>query len=131
HQRSRFQQAVEQLERARQKRMDVILSPKLESSDSEDSSGDELVLLEQVREEVHRTFGISFASFLRFLSEYLFAQDESGVKAGVSSKPDELAINVVDSPGADSNGWAHEDVLRLTNNLPGSVSKVAFTDTLS
>ena len=44
----------------------MILPPKLGISNSEDDSDDELVLVAQVREEVQRTFGISFASFSAF-----------------------------------------------------------------
>jgi len=131
HQRSRFQQAVEQLERARQKHMEMILSPKLGSGDSEDDSEDELVLLAQAREDVQRTFGISFASFLRFISKYLLTQDEDNVEADISYRQNELGSNSVDSLSTDSDDWSSDAVLRLPNNLPESVSKTSYTETLS
>src|SRR5260370_29280931 len=125
HQRSRFQQAIEQLERARQKHMEMILSPKPEYSDSEDDSEDELALFAEVRGEVQRTFGINFASFLRFISKYILTQGEGNVEADFSFRQDESAINRVESLSTNS------DVLRLTNDLPGSVREASFTETLS
>lgn len=130
-QRSRFQQAVERLERARLKRMEMVLSPNLGHHDNEDGSEHEPVLLARVREKVHRTFGISFVSFLRFISEYLLTQDESGGEASLSREGDDLAINSVDALKIDADGWGNEDVLRLTNDLSGSVSNAPFAETLS
>ena len=130
-QRSHFQQAIEQLERARQERMEMILPPKLGMSNSEDDLDDELVLVAQVREEVQRTFGISFANFLRFISKYLLTQGEGDVEAGFSCRQDESAINLVDSLSTNPDNWADEDVLRLTNDLPAPVHKTSFSETLS
>jgi len=131
HQRSRFQQAIEQLERARQKHMEMVLSPKPECSDSEDDSEDDLALFAEVREEVQRTFGINFASFLRFIGKYILTQGEGNVEADFSFRQDDSAINLVESLSTNSDGWAREDVLRLTNDLPGSVREASFTETLS
>lgn len=132
-QRSRFQQAVEQLERARQRRIEMVLSPKQGYHESKDDSEHESILLVQVREKVQRTFGISFASFLRFVSECLFVQNESeGKAAGISCEHDELAINSVNALKRDADDWdQEEDVLRLANDLSESVCKASFAETLS
>ena len=129
--RGRFQQAVDRLERARQKRMEMVLSAKLGSYESEDDSENEPVLLAQVREKVQSTFGISFAGFLRFISEYILMQDEHDGHADIPSEQDEPAINSVDAMSREEDNWSHEDILRLTNDLPGSVSKASFAETLS
>jgi signal transduction histidine kinase/GAF domain-containing protein len=69
HQRSRFQQAIEQLEQLRRQRPEG-------EHDGEDDLQEELALLAHVREETQSTFGISFSSFLRFISDYLLTQNE-------------------------------------------------------
>ena len=58
HQRSRFQQAIEQLEWTYQQ------------------NGDEQEMLAQVRLETERTFGVSFTSLLHFISEHLLTRSE-------------------------------------------------------
>lgn len=63
HQRSRFQEAIEQLERAQQQKVD------------------EQELLERVRQESQRTFGISFTSLLRFISDHLLTRNERDLQA--------------------------------------------------
>jgi GAF domain-containing protein len=63
HQRSRFQEAIEQLERAQQQKVD------------------ERELLERVRQESQRTFGVSFISLLRFISDHLLTQNERDLQA--------------------------------------------------
>lgn len=62
HQRSRFQEAIEQLEQA------------------SDGAGDESYAreaFERVRRETERTFGIRFSSVLRFISDHLLTRSES------------------------------------------------------
>src|SRR5215469_12662172 len=71
HQRSRFQEAIEQLERAHQQKTD------------------EYELLERVREESQRTFGISFTSLLRFISDHLLTRDERDLQALMLAARDE------------------------------------------
>ena len=131
HQRSRFQQAIEQLERAHQKRMEMIVSSKLESIDGEDDSEEEFALLAQVREEVQRTFGVSLASFLRFISKYLLSQDETTVEACSFAWQGKSAVNLVNSLSPNPDDRVHKDVLKLTNNLPVPICKTSYTETLS
>src|SRR6266480_6775551 len=58
HQRSRFQHAIEQLERAYEQNLD------------------EQELLLRVRQESERTFGVSFSSLLHFISDHLLTRNE-------------------------------------------------------
>src|SRR5258708_30559784 len=63
HQRSRFQEAIEQLEQAHQQK------------------ADEYELLQRVRKESQRTFGVSFTSILRFISDHLLTRNERDLQA--------------------------------------------------
>jgi len=67
HQRSRFQEAIEQLEQAHQQK------------------ADEYELLERVRQESQRTFGVSFTSLLRFISDHLLTRNERDLQALMSA----------------------------------------------
>ncbi|MFL5699136.1 MAG: GAF domain-containing protein [Ktedonobacteraceae bacterium] len=63
HQRSRFQHAIEQLERAYEQNLD------------------EQELLVRVRQESERTFGVSFSSLLHFVSDHLLTRNERDLHA--------------------------------------------------
>jgi signal transduction histidine kinase/GAF domain-containing protein/PAS domain-containing protein len=84
HRRSRFQEAIEQFER-------VQAHHRLYDADArskqwkEASQQEELELLAHVREEVQRTFGISFTSLLRFISDHLLTQNERDLQAMFSA----------------------------------------------
>jgi signal transduction histidine kinase/GAF domain-containing protein len=71
HQRSRFQEAIEQLEQAHQQK------------------ADEYELLERVRQESQRTFGVSFTSLLRFISDHLLTRNERDLQALMSAAREE------------------------------------------
>ncbi len=75
HQRSRFQETVEHLEQAhlRRKLADV--------QEHNEAQRAEFELLENVREETQKTFGVSFGSLLRFLSNHLLTQNERDLQA--------------------------------------------------
>jgi signal transduction histidine kinase/GAF domain-containing protein len=122
-QRSRFQLAVEQLERVRQQPIEMAFS--------EDDTENEPALLAQVRDRVQHTFGISFASFLRFISNHLLIQDERNGEAAISCEECELTIDQMDALRMDADGWDREPILRLTDTLSGSASKASFIETLS
>ena len=77
HQRSRFQQAIEQLERAYRQ------------------NTDEEEVLARVRQETERTFGISFTSLLHFVSDHLLTRSERDLHAvfhSTPSLPEELSL---------------------------------------
>src|SRR5438132_9651652 len=77
HQRSRFQQAIEQLERAYRQ------------------NTDEEEVLARVRQETERTFGISFTSLLHFVSDHLLTRSERDLHAvfhPTPSLPEELSL---------------------------------------
>jgi signal transduction histidine kinase/GAF domain-containing protein len=71
HQRSHFQEAIEQLEQAHQQK------------------ADEYELLERVRQESQRTFGVSFTSLLRFISDHLLTRNERDLQALMSAAREE------------------------------------------
>jgi signal transduction histidine kinase/GAF domain-containing protein len=75
HQRTRFQQAIEQLERTYAQNVD------------------ERELLEHVRRESERTFGISFSSLLHFISDHLLTRSERDLHAILHSSSQELPLN--------------------------------------
>src|SRR5215469_14492320 len=74
HQRSRFQQAIEQLEQAHQQKTD------------------EYELLERVRQESQRTFGVSFTSLMRFISDHLLTRNERNLQALRSAAREEYHV---------------------------------------
>src|SRR5712691_5563632 len=91
HQRSRFQHAIEQLERAYEQNID------------------EQELLVRVRQESERTFGVSFSSLLHFISDHLLTRNERdlhAIFAGQQEDHEEEAISFLSeaSPAVAVNG---------------------------
>lgn len=116
HQRSRFQEAIERLERAHQRQLSA--TPQ---QDNEDEERDESALLAQVREEAQRTFGVSFASLLHFISDHLLTQGERDLQAVLSTQR-------FSAPDAPPDGGAY------ASSSPPSVameSRDPLADTLS
>jgi signal transduction histidine kinase/GAF domain-containing protein len=74
HQRSRFQQAIEQLERAYQQQV---------AHGEAMSLQDELELFKQIRAASQQTFGVSLASLMRFISDHLLTSNERNLHAAV------------------------------------------------
>ncbi|PZW30453.1 GAF domain-containing protein [Thermosporothrix hazakensis] len=85
HRRSRFQRAIEKLERAQQQR--------LVAQDDGEVLREELRLLEQIHKETKRTFGIKFSSLLRFVSDHLLTLREQTLEAAMFA---ELADRRID-----------------------------------
>ncbi len=113
HQRSRFQEAIERLERAHQRQ--------LSATPQRDNEQDEYELLTQVREETQRTFGVSFASLLHFISDHLLTQGERDLQAVFSTQR-------FSAPDAPLDGVAY------ASSAPPSVameSRDPLADTLS
>src|SRR5579859_124261 len=75
HQRTRFQHAIEQLERTYEQNVD------------------ERELLEAVRRESERTFGISFSSLLHFISDHLLTRSERDLHAMLHSSSQEPPLD--------------------------------------
>ncbi len=82
--RRRFQEAIEQLDAARQ-----------QNSFSGSDEIDELLLLERVREESEQTFGVSFSSLLRFISDHLLTSSERDLQNILHAIQDEQPITNV------------------------------------
>ncbi len=83
--RRRFQSAIEQLDAARQQN----------GSTGTDEPGD-LVLLKTVQEESERTFGVSFSSLLRFISDHLLTSSERDLQNILHTIKDEQNVEDVD-----------------------------------
>ncbi len=92
HQRSRFQEAVEWLEQAhiRRKQADIQEYNALQKAEFE--------FLEHVREETQETFGVSFGSLLRFLSDNLLTQNERDLQAVFYAVNGEQALSLMNLP---------------------------------
>lgn len=93
-QRSHFQQAIERLEQAYEQSRTVFPSSHL-GGDQESGSGEkwreeEQKLLEHVLRETRNTFGLSFASLVRFISDHLLTQDEQALQESLSTNRQEL-----------------------------------------
>ncbi len=138
HQRSRFQEAIEQLERAHQQTMSGSLDLTMPAEGSangtkENMQSDEQELLAHVREETQHTFGVSFTSLLRFLSEHLLVRGERDLQALLYADQGEQAL--------DPRGFLLENALDSSasceNALPSMAefhlqgSKDPLADTLS
>ncbi len=80
HQRSRFQQAIEQLERAYQQQIALGEAMSLQ---------DEQELFLRVRTASEQTFGVSFASLLRFLGDHLLTRSENNLHAAILQAAEE------------------------------------------
>ena len=85
HQRSRFQEAIEHLERAHYEF--TTTSHAYESSEREEQA--EYKQFMQMREETQRIFGVSFASLMRFIGDHLLTQSEQGLQAILSEEQDD------------------------------------------
>ncbi len=94
HQRNRFQDAVEQLEQA--------------ISSRQFSKAKEYALLTRVREEARRTFGVSFTSILRFVSDNLLASNERDTRV--------LLQKDVESSSAMNDGEQIKTSFPFSNN---------------
>src|SRR6266566_3113119 len=79
--RRRFQETIEQLDAARQ-----------QSGSAGSSELDDLVVLKRVREESERTFGVSFSSLLRFISDHLLTSSERDLQDILHAIPDEQNV---------------------------------------
>jgi K+-sensing histidine kinase KdpD len=101
HRRSRFQEAIEQLEKAHVLHVSTALKVDDESASSPEDTRqalekleqDELELLAYVREETRRTFGVSFTSLLRFISDHLLTQDERNLQAMLYNYQSEATLD--------------------------------------
>lgn len=83
-QRQRFQGVIEHLEQAQVRHIpfpDGSGRGNEETRETEEELADELALLKQVRQETERTFGVSFSSLLRFISEHLLTHGERDLQA--------------------------------------------------
>ncbi len=83
--RRRFQRAIEQLDATRQ-----------QNGSTGTDERDDLVLLKTVQEESERTFGVSFSSLLRFISDHLLTSSERDLQDILHTIQDEQKVEDVD-----------------------------------
>lgn len=137
HRRSRFQEAIEQLEKAQAGHGKNTLSADNEIPQFTSTAGytlektqqDEMELLAYVREETQRTFGVSFTSLLRFISDHLLTQDERHLQAMLYDYQSERTLEAreLSSVAAASVEPVAERALAMqASNQAGT-----FADTLS
>lgn len=126
--RRRFQSAIEQLDVARQQN---------------DSTGtdeqDDLVLLKTVQEESERTFGVSFSSLLRFISDHLLTSSERDLQDILHTIQDEQKVEDVNDatepvmPLLQEEGTAtlveRAEAALIRTGFVGDVSTVLSSDT--
>lgn len=108
HQRSRFQQAIEQLERAYQQ------------------NTDEQEVLAQVRQETERTFGVSFTSLLHFVSDHLLTRSERDLHAvfhPTPSLPEESSLETPAGFDLDVPPFEHDGIVFLTQTAEAALAR--------
>ena len=122
HQRSRFQQALEQLEQMR-------LNQNEPTSEETHSLKEELALLAHVREETQKIFGISFSSFLRFISDYLLTQNERQLQDHFAPAPANPSAKLASILQANTNTEVGKP--SLVDHLKLQEQEAPFAQTLS
>ncbi|MBV9615092.1 MAG: GAF domain-containing protein [Ktedonobacteraceae bacterium] len=128
HQRSRFQEAIERLERAHY--TSVSGSRHLSAAMQED---DEYKLFVRMREETQRTFGISFASLMHFIGDYLLTRSERDLQAILSAEQDEPYLTVPENIFKDTepNASFSEPMFFHSRDALNNEQKEPLADTLS
>lgn len=128
HRRSRFQDAIEQFEKIHSQR---VTNDEAEGAQriSDAPQQDELELFSLVREETQRTFGISFSSLLRFISDHLLTQNERNLQAMIYSYQAERALEMGGMPLAGPSSSARPTSRLRDARFTGQQD--AFADTLS
>jgi signal transduction histidine kinase/GAF domain-containing protein len=93
HRRSRFQDAIARLEEAHRLQATGAFDADRRAETAQDVElgqlQEDLVLLARVREEAQRTFGVSFTSILRFISDHLLTQEERDLQMLLHAEKDE------------------------------------------
>ena len=95
HQRSRFQQAIEQLEQVY------------------GQNGNEQEVLDRVRLESERTFGVSFSSLLHFISDHLLTRSERDLHAIFHPSP---ALSPQEDASPSASAFSPESRSQETSN---------------
>ncbi|MBV9230929.1 MAG: GAF domain-containing protein, partial [Chloroflexi bacterium] len=133
-QRSHFQEAIERLERMHERHAAELSNGSGEGAMSEaPAQQDELELLEYVRKETQHTFGVSFTSLLRFISDHLLTQNERDLQAVLYAGQSGAVLEAIERPRVDSTALftvkAAEQA--ATHAAQSEERKNSFADTLS
>lgn len=126
-QRSRLQEAIEQLEQVRSNAHATEQTQRLE---------DEYQLLTQVREETQRTFGVSFSTLLRFMSDHLLTQNERSLQTVLRDNwamPTSEVVAMPEREHEEPRSEQEQPSLRSTHarSLPPHLAQGPFADTLA
>lgn len=124
-QRSRFQEAIEQLEQAHTLRT--------AAPSGQDAVQEEIALLDHVRREAQRTLGVDFTSLLRFISDHLLTQSERDLQAVFFAEQSEGALGLLDVRKQEGVHQMPGDVAEpvMLQEVPVRHQKGPFTETLS
>lgn len=130
HQRSRFQEAIEHLERVHHNSVNNLQYREDERAEREQAEYKQFALMS---EETQRTFGVSFASLIRFIGNHLLTQSEQGLQAILSSEPDEAYFTSLEGMfNDDEQDMAlPEKAFSWGNSRQNDEYKEPFADTLS
>src|SRR5581483_917460 len=126
-QRNRFQEAIEQLELAHKRHPSgPLYADSTEKSEHtrEEEQIHELELFKQVCEETQRSFGVSFSSLLRFISENLLTQSERDLQAIVHARQNQQALELVAANNVDTQSSVQQDLPRQDH--PASFAETAL-----
>jgi signal transduction histidine kinase/GAF domain-containing protein len=130
HQRSRFQVAIERLEHAHH---DSASDPHTYGVEQGEGEQAEYKQFARMREETQRTFGVSFASLMRFIGDHLLTQSEQGLQAILSAEQDEPYFTALE--GMFNENEQDEPPLGQTflqgNAMQNDEHKEPLADTLS
>jgi signal transduction histidine kinase/GAF domain-containing protein len=140
-QRSRFQEAIARLEQAHQRTTSAPWGSPIDSvSNSEEHAlHTEYEMLRRLREETQQTFGVSFGSLLRFMSDHLLTLHERDVHAilqiygeeqALRGKSKEESLEGEDDPSVAATGnFTSNDALTQTVELLSHTAEVAVLGT--
>ncbi len=119
--RRRFQQAIEQLDKAHQ-----------QNNAGDTNEQDDLELLQMVREESERTFGVSFTSLLQYISDYLLTYSERDLQDILQAAQDKQKVKNVNSVvGTVTPMLQEERTATLVQTAEAALVRASLLDDLS
>lgn len=131
HQRSRFQYAIEQFERAYVRQQDA---PPISDAQREARAAEDLALMKQLQEETERIYGVSLQSILRFVGNHLLTREEWDLQAMIyadQTAKGQESIQPLFSLGGDIPVEDSPAVRWLTHTAEASVRGTGWLGELS
>ncbi len=129
-QRSSFQEAIARLEQVHQRANTGALQwGNVAETTEEDPLHTEYEMVEHIREEAQRVFGVSFSSLLRFISNHLLTQHERDLHAVLHADQEEQELRTGNMAGESLKGETErEDVQAVV--MTGPIRKDALAHTV-